>query len=608
MSDVTYTLSDLVDEVERRGLPRPGRRAADGWVRMGLIDQPHRKGMGRGREPRRWSEEQAMLFVALHQAMRSLPRTRVRELVNVPLYIWIKDGDAIIPLRQVRRALRTLFEIPRHTSRTALRSAIARYVERFRGLGSSAVDRRALVEAMVRARGRQLKTGQHDTEMLRPHLEAVLGEQVIGPDSLAFGVDIYIDRLVRMDQVAARLQKDPNTDKHAYTDEQLAAARDACSVAFEEYRAHWPQLARRADIGALFGEWTVWTEMRQSGQLIATVLGAMFEPGLRPEAASRSAPGMVKDSPRAAPTSAPEAMLGAWRKWLRAQSRLAELRAVTAQLATGQTEPPVTRVRQHVDVQTSELVVSVEEVPPVPEEAPFLAGEVAHHLRGALNYLVRELAWVDTRGGADADHFQTFPILTDPRRWNTDAVQKVALRGLNRGHLAMIERLQPYRARTDRRGNPHPLEVLQAFTNDDKYRRAPRLRHRLAYLGQPIGLDQPGHHCHVDLAKLEATPREAWEAILTRDLTVDSELFRLPLVIDGPDPEISVGIEALTFVAMGSGLSLVQSLSGIATMVAQILREFEAEFDGPVARRVWRERDTNVDALPPPPVTGLGAA
>jgi hypothetical protein len=43
-------------------------------------------------------------------------------------------------------------------------------------------------------------------------------------------------------------------------------------------------------------------------------------------------------------------------------------------------------------------------------------------------------------------------------------------------------------------------------------------------------------------------------------------------------------------------------------MVAAILRDFQPEFDTPRARAAWKERGSNVDHLPSPPVTGLGAA
>jgi hypothetical protein len=52
----------------------------------------------------------------------------------------------------------------------------------------------------------------------------------------------------------------------------------------------------------------------------------------------------------------------------------------------------------------------------------------------------------------------------------------------------------------------------------------------------------------------------------------------------------------------------VQSLSGIAAMVAAILRDFQPEFDAPRARAAWKERGSNVEHLPSPPVARLGAA
>jgi hypothetical protein len=589
--------------VVERGLPAPGKRATDGWVRMGLIDQPHRPGLGRagGREPRRWPATQAALFLALHQGRVHVPRTRLRELVNLPLYVWIREGDEIIPMRQVRRALATWFEIPRHNSRSAVRAAVATYVENFRTLGSSRADRRALVEAMVLARERQLRTGRYDAELLRPHLEAVFGEQVLGPNTLPFGVDVYLDWLARLDQVEARLKA------ASYTDEQLTSAREACRVALQHNREEWPKLALRTDIGALFKQPSTSTEMRQAGQIIVAVLGAMFEAGSPTGRPSRPTSSTVNAPGQAIP-STPPAMLEMWSKCLRGHTLLEQLRRLIAQLSVGESQPPLIRVRQHIDLEASELVAIVEALPPIPEEAPLLSAEVAYNLRSALNYLVGELARIDTRSDPEADKRQAFPIVTAPEQWPADTVQNRDLRGLSKRHRAMIERLQPFHPRGDRLGKPHPLAVLQALTNDDKYRRRPRLYQRLAYIGPLVGVERPGHHCRVDLAKLEAIPQEQWEAMLFRELEAGAELFRLPLIIDGASPEFSVDIEALTYVAMGAGVSLVQSLSGIAAMVAAILRDFQPEFDAPRARAVWKERGSNVEHLPSPPVAGLGAA
>lgn len=266
------------------------------------------------------------------------------------------------------------------------------------------------------------------------------------------------------------------------------------------------------------------------------------------------------------------------------------------------------RVRQHIDLEASELVAIVEDLPIIPEEAPLLSAEVAYNLRSALNYLVGELARIDTRSDPEADKRQAFPIVTAPAQWPADTVQNRDLRELSKRHRAMIERLQPFHPRGDRLGKPHPLAVLQALTNDDKYRRRSRLYQRLAYIGPLVGVERPGYHCRVDLAKLEAIPQEQWEAMLFRELEAGAELFRLPLIIDGASPEFSVDIEALTYVAMGAGVSLVQSLSGIAAMVAAILRDFQPEFDAPRARAAWKERGSNVEHLPSPPVAQLGAA
>ncbi|MGH9207098.1 MAG: hypothetical protein ACRD1G_11145, partial [Acidimicrobiales bacterium] len=167
---------------------------------------------------------------------------------------------------------------------------------------------------------------------------------------------------------------------------------------------------------------------------------------------------------------------------------------------------------------------------------------------------------------------------------------------LSKCHRAMIERFQPYRPWKGVDGEHHPLRVLQALTNDDKHLHEHGLFHRLAYVRPIIGRSGSGHNCRVDLDQLDSTTEKQWVDILFRELKAGAELFRLPLVINGPDPRIDLDVEGLTYVAMGQGLSVVQSLGAIAEMALEILRAFEPEFDRPVARRVWIERAGNLDA------------
>lgn len=100
-----YTMEDLLGAAEAVGSPVSQRLVVD-WVSQGLLDRPERKGLGRGKgTTATWSESQRDLFLTV-----LAQRQRVHQvglLCNIPVALWLYEGDAFVPLRQVKRALAT---------------------------------------------------------------------------------------------------------------------------------------------------------------------------------------------------------------------------------------------------------------------------------------------------------------------------------------------------------------------------------------------------------------------------------------------------------------------------------------------------------------------
>src|SRR5262245_40363698 len=87
------------------GFSPTGRLMTD-WVSLGLLDQAHRRGLGRGKgTAATWPEEQLRLFLVLLQQRETVKR--MISLCNIPVGIWLWWGDRFVPLGQARRALRT---------------------------------------------------------------------------------------------------------------------------------------------------------------------------------------------------------------------------------------------------------------------------------------------------------------------------------------------------------------------------------------------------------------------------------------------------------------------------------------------------------------------
>ena len=130
------------------------------------------------------------------------------------------------------------------------------------------------------------------------------------------------------------------------------------------------------------------------------------------------------------------------------------------------------RIEPEPDPKTGELVLVAHSlVPdePVPTSVSLVAGDVAHNLRGALNFLVWQLA---IHRGKPHGQMQ-FPIIHDegraypkpaPARF-PDAVARYHLDKLNPLDLALIERLQPYNG-----GHLRHLALLALINDADKHK------------------------------------------------------------------------------------------------------------------------------------------
>ncbi len=114
------------------------------------------------------------------------------------------------------------------------------------------------------------------------------------------------------------------------------------------------------------------------------------------------------------------------------------------------------------DPDTSQIVVGPFEVKReydgVYDPWRILIGEITYNLRAALDYLVYELAFLDS--GAEQKGTQ-FPIEDTPKGFN--GRRNAFLKGLNVKHITSIEALQPYKGTAW-------THLLALFSNPDKHR------------------------------------------------------------------------------------------------------------------------------------------
>jgi hypothetical protein len=110
-----------------------------------------------------------------------------------------------------------------------------------------------------------------------------------------------------------------------------------------------------------------------------------------------------------------------------------------------------------------------------------LVGEICYNLRGALDYLIYELARLDS--GAFQDGTQ-FPIEDSKDRFDGNAERY--LKGVNASHRARIEDLQPYKG-------CNWMHDLRELSNPDKHRKVTSVaavtEQELTYTGSRDSLD-----------------------------------------------------------------------------------------------------------------------
>jgi hypothetical protein len=165
---------------------------------------------------------------------------------------------------------------------------------------------------------------------------------------------------------------------------------------------------------------------------------------------------------------------------------------------------------------------------PAPLEVSVLIGEVAQHLRIALDYLVYELACFDAKRVVDRTQF---PVADSEERFK-DLLARYNLRHtLTPEHIAAIERLQPL-------SGCHWIARLSDLSNPDKHR-------HLTAVVSPIAVTlSPG----------------STEAILAGS-------------------QVDVQSDIAIQITFRDGTPVIESLEQFQSQVSQVLRDFHREFE-----------------------------
>jgi len=138
------------------------------WVSLGLLDRPDGRGLGRGRGKHyTWAPQQGNLFLAVLQKHKTVKRPI---LANIPVGIWLLSSDESVPLRQVRRAVKTWVNAYGTVSFARAKTEAQQTLLQLHHPDSSEADREQLRRLLTQA-GR---TGAVDINKLRNATSRVL--------------------------------------------------------------------------------------------------------------------------------------------------------------------------------------------------------------------------------------------------------------------------------------------------------------------------------------------------------------------------------------------------------------------------------------------------
>lgn len=237
------TIKDLVADAANAGYNATVRLIRD-WAEVGLLDYPQKRsaGKGHGSSPALYTANQRMLFLTLlgHRAGNG-----ISSISRIPVSIWMYWGDQHVPLRQVRRAMRTWIGDPRVSMRRARDTAneILRQLDSPRATKTA---RRELVETLAHIAYTARPGNRPDYEQLEQAVRDVFEpgskqiRRAVGHPAAPLVADAVVDLM------KARLAAVGLLNSDALPDNAFHQARQVHLVAYAEYAAQRQSYAAAA--------------------------------------------------------------------------------------------------------------------------------------------------------------------------------------------------------------------------------------------------------------------------------------------------------------------------------------------------------------------------
>jgi hypothetical protein len=215
------------------------------------------------------------------------------------------------------------------------------------------------------------------------------------------------------------------------------------------------------------------------------------------------------------------------------------------------------------DADAEEWVVSFRVLAEPPSEWGVLVGDVVHNLRSALDHLAWQLVLLNN---AEPGRRTQFPIFSDGAAYRAQG-EAVQAAGMSDADKALIEEFQPFR-QPEAEERPHELSVLQHLSNVDK--------HRVVHttLVQTAGSQFRIHGLEDVTGIRHIAPQFG-------PLTDGAELVRIGIVVEGPNPRLTIDADLRLDVAFADEGSPVynENVPGVLLELREYVSDLVGRFE-----------------------------
>lgn len=264
-------------------------------------------------------------------------------------------------------------------------------------------------------------------------------------------------------------------------------------------------------------------------------------------------------------------------KLRRAKEHIETLRAKIG--LAGHPDPRVIPLRRKYEPEYGAVVYRIERVIQVGDDWGLIVGDAVHNMRSALDHLAWALA-VRHFGGVEPTDKNIireiqFPVLSKADDWPTHRF----LKHMAPADVDKLERYQPFKytsagrfiLKLQRPGTIEcPLEALSALWNSDKHR-VIQVLYVLAISGHLTVTRftdcRPASQADDSFGATVTAPRQP--------PCIGDEVFRVPIVPTGPDPDVDLGAYVSAYVAVGERWDALETLDSFSVMVESVLNAFE---------------------------------